>query len=117
MTLDRESHLYGAVDGQNEELSELHRKVAHLEAMAARVDRLETETSNLRQTLRATFIDVASELRDDSGWTDPYWKKGADTMADHWWGKLSKRAMIFILGTAAAGLLLWLGSIGILGKK
>jgi hypothetical protein len=38
-------------------------------------------------------------------------------VAEHWWGKISKRGMVFILGTAAAGLLIWFGSLGLLGKK
>jgi len=88
-----------------------------LGAAQAKIEKLEHEMREMRASLRAMLIEVAEELRDDSEFTKPYWQNGADQVAEHWWGKISKRGMVFILGTAAAGLLIWFGSLGLLGKK
>lgn len=88
-----------------------------LGAAQAKIDKLEHDLREMRASLRAMLIEVAGELRDDSDFQRPYWQNGADTVAEHWWGKISRKGMVFILGTAAAGLLLWFGSLGLFGKK
>ena len=98
-------------------MSGMEARIDQLELERETVRDLKREVSTLRLELKSLVIEAAHELRDDSNFSLPYWKDGADTVANHWWGQISRRGMIFVLGTAAAGLLLWLGSLGLWGKK
>jgi hypothetical protein len=95
------------LDGHSEALSAAQEKIAALER----------QMHELRATLRATLIEVASELRDDSDWSGLAWRSGADIITEHWWTKLSKRGMALLVGAVAVALLIWLGSLGIIFKK
>ena len=95
--------------------------------MEARIDQLELEreevrdlkreVSTLRLELKSMIIEAAHHLRDDSAFSAPYWKAGADHMTGHWWGQLSRKGMSFVVGACAVALLIWLGSLGIVFKK
>jgi type VI protein secretion system component VasF len=70
----------------------------------------------LREELRGEIKRAAHELRDDSDFAGPYWRRGADTAVDHLGTKVAKKIGMYIVGAIAAALLIWLGSLGVLFK-
>jgi hypothetical protein len=98
-------------------ISGMESRIDQLEAERETVRDLKREVSTLRLELKSMIIEAAHDLRDDSNFSVPYWKDGADAVAEHWWGKLSKRGMALLVGACAVALLIWLGSLGIVFKK
>tara|TARA_R110000868_G_scaffold79462_1_gene226144 strand:+ start:80 stop:430 length:351 start_codon:yes stop_codon:yes gene_type:complete len=98
-------------------ISGMEERLEKLEEQKEVVKDLKRELSTLRLELKSMVIEAAHDLRDDSDFSVPYWKAGADHVADHWWGKLSRRGMVVVLGACAAALLIWLGTLGIVLKK
>ena len=83
----------------------IEQRIAELEAHAVR-----------KEDLRAEIKRAAHELRDDSDFAGPYWRRGADTAVDHLGTKVAKKIGMYIVGAIAAALLIWLGSLGVLFK-
>lgn len=98
-------------------MSGMEERIEHLEAERETVRDLKREVATLRLELKSMIIEAAHDLRDDSNFSVPYWKDGADAVADHWWGKLSKKGMALLVGACAIAILIWFGSLGIVFKK
>ena len=78
-----------------------------------RVEALEAQVIALRESMRYEIKRAAHELRDDSDFSGPYWRSGADHAVDHLFTKASRKLLIYVAGAVAAATLLWLGSLGI----
>ena len=78
-----------------------------------RVEALEAQVLALRGSMRDEIKRAAHELRDDSDFSGPYWRSGADHAVDHLFTKASRKLLMYVAGAIAAALLLWLGSLGI----
>lgn len=98
-------------------ISGMESRIDHLEHAQEEVRDIKRELSTLRLELKSMVIEAAHDLRDDTGFLVPYWKSGAEAVAEHWWGKLSKKGMALLVGACAIALLIWFGSLGIVFKK
>lgn len=85
--------------------------------LAERVKLLEDQLVVLREELiremSSEIKRAAHELRDDSDFAGPYWRSGADHVADHLTTKAARKLLLYVIGAIAAGALMWLGSLGI----
>jgi hypothetical protein len=78
--------------------------------------RLLTETvADLSERQKTATKEAAHELRDDTSFTGPAWRTGADHIVDHWQTKAGKTLLKWVAGTILAAALVLAGKLGVIG--